>query len=121
MNLDHVTPVNRPGNPAADGAVEVHLESSLLYDHRGLANATWLGVHDVPFIAAEVALLRASDQRVQNVVVEGMAEAAVGGATDDATDADEQFGAVTYLMQKTARCPNAGGGGRPAEARAPVP
>ena len=44
-------------------------------------------------MAAEVALLRAADGRVKNVVVEGMHESG--------EDETQEFGAVVYLMQKT--------------------
>ena len=50
-----------------DGAVDVRLSTPLLYDHRAAANATWLG-YPQPFMAAEIALLSAGDERVLDVV-----------------------------------------------------
>ena len=85
---------------AGPGAVDTHLTSALVYGHTGLANATWLETHSHPFLAAEVALLRTPDQRVNNVVVEGMYE--------PGELSTQSFGAVTYIFQKTGSCPMAG-------------
>jgi hypothetical protein len=58
-------------NASASGIIpdawDVILEAPLLYDHTGAGNATWLGRHSVPMLAAEVSLLRAGDARVNNV------------------------------------------------------
>ena len=90
----------------------VLLTSPVQYDHRGLSNTTWLGVHDHPFLAAEVALLRAGDGRFGNVVVEGVYD---DGTADLAA---EEFGARVAVLQKTDRCPSLTG--IPAEAAANI-
>ena len=84
-----------------DGFVEATLASPLLYDHRGLSNTTVLGTSQ-PFMAAEVALVSTGDARFLNVVVQGM---------DDAQGAisTQQFGASTYIMQRTKACPRLAG------------
>ena len=51
--------------------MEVTLRSPLLYDHRGVGNASFLG-SSRPFMAAEVALLSTADNRYLNVVIQGM-------------------------------------------------
>ena len=95
----------------APGTIDFVLGAGLQYSHRGLTNTSWLGAYDLPFLAAEVALLRAADQRINNVVVEGMHEAG--------QDPAQHFGVSTYLFQKTDKCPKTNGG-RPAEASANI-
>ena len=85
------------------GAIDVHLASPLEYDHRGLANTTWLDTHSHPFLATEVGLVRTADARYNNIVIEGMDEPGV--ADGNAL----QYGATTYLLQRTSACPSVGG------------
>ena len=79
-----------------EGAVDVRLAAPLVYDHRGGLNASWLGMAQ-PFMAAEIALLETVDDRVLNVVVEGMEDSQGALAT-------QQYGASIYVMRKTSSC-----------------
>ena len=90
-------------HPSDEPTTRVYLTRPLTYDHTGLANATWLDTYDHPFLAAEVALLRAGDNRVMNIEIDGPYEGPEGATP-------EQFGVSMYILQRTASCPSAGGG-----------
>ena len=87
------------------GSVVVQLTSAVQFEHKGLVNSTWLG-QDHPFLAAEVALLRTGDERINNIVVEGLYDA-------EETDFAQEFGAKIAILQKTDQCPSVQGNAPP--------
>ena len=103
VTIDHVN-----ASVAGDGYVDAFLSAPLSFSHVGVINASFLGTPQ-PGMAAEVALTATGDGRLLNVVVEGM---------DDEQGAVSagQYGASTYIMQRTQGCPGTRGSTIPAAA-----